>query len=108
MRRNTMYKGFSENDTTIIDFWNIIESFSNDKQRKLLQFITGSNRVPFEGFSKLSPLLTIQKIDDDTNKLPSASTCFNLLKLPDYNNDNMLKNKLEIVLEEGLTGFSYS
>lgn len=109
MRRNTKYTfGFSESDSTIIDFWNIIESFSNEKQRKLLQFVTGSNRVPFEGFSKLSPLLTIQKVDNDSNKLPSASTCFNLLKLPDYKNYDTLKNKLEMVLEEGLTGFSYS
>ena len=57
-----------------------------DERRKLLQFVTGSPKLPVGGFRALSPPLTVVRksgaeVDMD---LPSAMTCYNYLKMPNY------------------------
>ena len=37
----------------------------------------------------------------DADRLPSASTCFNLLKLPNYNKKATLRQKLKLAMESG-------
>jgi ubiquitin-protein ligase E3 C len=69
--------------------------------------MTGSPRVPVGGCANFHPHLQIQLIKDN-RKLPSASTCFNLLKLPVYADEQTLKQKLEWATTEGLTGFALS
>lgn len=74
----------------------------------LLQFVTGSRRVPLGGFGALHPQFTIQRIAD-LDRLPSASTCFSLLKLPDYGPDEeTILERLRVVLRESLEGFAFS
>jgi len=48
------------------------------------------------GFSSLQPRFTISKMDvaDANSKLPTSSTCFNILRLPAYSNEKTLKAKL--------------
>jgi hypothetical protein len=36
------------------------------------------------GFQQLNPKFGIRSSGNDTTRLPSASSCFNLLKLPEY------------------------
>jgi ubiquitin-protein ligase E3 C len=43
--------------------------------------------------------------DKRTDRLPTASTCMNLLKLPPYTSMSVLKQKLLIAIEQGNTGF---
>jgi hypothetical protein len=65
--------------------------------------VTGSGVVPVGGFKNLqgmqsSQLFTIQKVPDRT-QLPSASTCVNMLKLPDYATYEELETKFLIALK---------
>ena len=79
-----------------------------------MQFVTGSSRVPAGGIKELNPPFTIQLVRGTANlppeawKLPSASTCFNLLKLPPYEDFEMLESKLSLSVLEGSVGFAFS
>jgi ubiquitin-protein ligase E3 C len=78
-------------------FWNIVEKeLTDDDKGKLLKFVTSCQRQPLMGFKNLNPPFTISKMDTDRpdEKLPTASTCFNILRLPGYSNAKVMKEKL--------------
>lgn len=59
------------------------------------------------GLGELEPPFTIQRLAG-AEKLPSASTCFNLLKLPEYTELETLQQKLRLSISEGSVGFAFS
>lgn len=89
----TEYDGGYTIDTPVVRwFWEIAHSLSSDSQRKLLQFATGSDRVPVGGLSKLK--LIIARNGPDSDRLPTAHTCFNVLLLPEYESKDKLHDRL--------------
>ncbi|CAG9821223.1 unnamed protein product [Phaedon cochleariae] len=107
---NTLYKGdFHSNHIVIQWFWRVVLSFSNEMRARLLQFVTGTSRVPMNGFKELygsngPQLFTIEKWGSPEN-FPRAHTCFNRLDLPPYESYTHLKDKL-IKAIEGSQGFA--
>jgi len=100
--------GYHESQPYIQDFWDILENeLSPEQQRKFLRFMTSCSRQPLLGFSSLEPFPAIQQIrlqDDERSKnsrLPTSSTCMNLLKLPNYQDRALLKEKLIAAVESG-------
>ncbi|KAF5287693.1 hypothetical protein FQA39_LY15793 [Lamprigera yunnana] len=90
---STEYDGGYTNESAIIkDFWSIVHSLSIEDKQKLLQFTTGSDRVPLGGLSKLK--LVIARNGPDSDRLPTAHTCFNILLLPEYVSKDKLKDRL--------------
>ncbi|VDM95290.1 unnamed protein product [Thelazia callipaeda] len=84
----------SEHDQLYIEqFWKVINGFSAGNKKKLLKFITGCPRPPIMGFKTLTPPMGIQLVHD-VDKLPTAATCMNLLKLPLYKDAETLHQKL--------------
>lgn len=62
----TEYDGGYTIDTPVVRwFWEIAHSLSSDSQRKLLQFATGSDRVPVGGLSKLKLIIARNGPDSD-------------------------------------------
>lgn len=57
----------------------------------IIRFVTSCERSPPLGFSQLTPLFTIHYVPlgRGEKRLPTASTCFNMLKLPDYSSYNI-------------------
>jgi E3 ubiquitin-protein ligase HUWE1 len=53
LRRNTTYGNYKVTDETIISFWNVLNSFSKKEVALFLQFVTGSSKVPLDGFQSL-------------------------------------------------------
>ncbi|KFM81417.1 Ubiquitin-protein ligase E3A, partial [Stegodyphus mimosarum] len=89
----TEYDGGYLSDTPIIKwFWELVHEFSLEQKRKLLQFTTGSDRVPVGGLSKLK--LVIARHGPDSDRLPTAHTCFNVLLLPEYGTKEKLEERL--------------
>lgn len=87
----------------------IVESYSSEMRARLLQFVTGSSRVPLQGFRALQGstgavgprLFTIHLTTDvPTQNLPKAHTCFNRIDLPPYENYQLLYDKLTQAVEE--------
>ena len=50
-RKNTEYKNYLPNNRIIIWFWRLVLSFCDEKRSRLLQFVTGTSRVPMNGFA---------------------------------------------------------
>jgi len=103
-RKNTNYKGdYHANDKVIQWFWKAILTFDREMRTRFLQFVTGTSRVPMNGFSELwgsngPQLFTIERWGTP-DKLPRAHTCFNRLDLPPYNSFEDLKSKLLLAIE---------
>lgn len=86
-----------------------VESYSSEMRARLLQFVTGSSRVPLQGFRALQGstgavgprLFTIHLTADvPTQNLPKAHTCFNRIDLPPYETQQLLYDKLTQAVEE--------
>ena len=94
-------------------FWEIVESWGDAHRQLLLLFVTSTSRGPLLGFGDLHPSFAIQmtQVDpqaaDSEIPLPSASTCFNLLRLPHYASREIMKRKLEMAINSG-AGFEMS
>lgn len=104
MRANTRYVGgYVGMDRNIVRFWNVVKSFSPREQAELLRFVTSCERPPPLGFASMNPPFTIQRVGilRDGDKLPSASTCFNILKLPTYSSEKVLKERLLYAIKSG-------
>ncbi|KAL7303182.1 hypothetical protein TKK_0004385 [Trichogramma kaykai] len=84
--------GYTAESDTIRNFWTVAHALSAENQRRLLQFTTGSDRVPVGGLSRLK--LVIARHGEDTDRLPIAHTCFNVLLLPDYCTLEKLQDRL--------------
>lgn len=95
LRNNTQYGGLYDNhEATIQAFWRVVNSFTQDQRRALLRFATSCSRPPLLGFKELVPNFAIRDAGSDENRLPTASTCVNLLKLPRYQSERTLREKL--------------
>ncbi|XP_051553164.1 E3 ubiquitin-protein ligase HECW1-like isoform X1 [Myxocyprinus asiaticus] len=107
-RNNTEYRGgYHDGHIVIRWFWGAVERFNNEQRLRLLQFVTGTSSVPYEGFTVLRGSnglrrFCIEKWGKITS-LPRAHTCFNRLDLPPYPSYTMLYEKLLIAVEETST-----
>lgn len=60
-----------------------MESYSEEDERRLLSFVTGSDRVPIKGLGALVPPFALVK-NGDEDRLPTAHTCFNVFMMPAF------------------------
>lgn len=95
LRRNVVYGGgYTEEDQTIKDLFEILHEFNHENRSKFIKYVTSSSKQPLLGFKELDPHFGIFNAGADTNRLPTASTCVNLLKLPNYKDKDQLRRKL--------------
>ncbi|KAK6940269.1 E3 ubiquitin ligase, domain of unknown function DUF908 [Dillenia turbinata] len=112
MRANTEYSGYSAASPVIQWFWEVVQDFSKEDKARLLQFVTGTSKVPLEGFSALqgisgSQKFQIHKAYGSPDHLPSAHTCFNQLDLPEYPSKQHLEERLLLAIHEANEGFGF-
>lgn len=85
--------GSEPKDEAAIDwFWESFAAATPQDQRRLLSFITGSDRIPAMGAATL--VIKISCLGEDTERYPTARTCFNMLNLFKYKS----REKLETLL----------
>uniref|UniRef100_A0A8C2EBT2 HECT-type E3 ubiquitin transferase n=1 Tax=Cyprinus carpio TaxID=7962 RepID=A0A8C2EBT2_CYPCA len=107
-RNNTEYRGgYHDNHIVIRWFWAAVERFNNEQRLRLLQFVTGTSSIPYEGFASLRGSngprrFCVEKWGKITS-LPRAHTCFNRLDLPPYPSFHMLYEKMLTAVEETST-----
>lgn len=133
LRRHTQYYGGYHNNHKVINWlWDVLSSDFTPQERCLfLKFVTSCSKPPLLGFAHLEPPFSIRCVevsdDQDTGdtvgsvlkgffnikkkeaggRLPTSSTCFNLLKLPNYSKKSILRDKLRYALHSH-SGFEIS
>lgn len=107
LRANTVLLGFKESDETIQNFWEVLHELTDEQKSQFLKFVTSAPKAPLLGFRALTPNFAIRNAGDDRNRLPTASTCINLLKLSDMKSKELLKQKLLESIANGI-GFELS
>ncbi|XP_072307055.1 ubiquitin-protein ligase E3C [Eucyclogobius newberryi] len=108
LKQFTNYSGgYTATHPVIQIFWEVVESFTDEEKRKLLKFVTSCSRPPLLGFKELYPAFCIHNGGSDLERLPTASTCMNLLKLPEFCDQHLMRNKLLYAIESS-AGFELS
>ncbi|XP_051968768.1 ubiquitin-protein ligase E3B-like [Xyrauchen texanus] len=133
LKKHTVYYGgFHSSHRVILWLWDILSNdFTPEERAMFLKFVTSCSRPPLLGFAYLKPPFSIRCVevsdDQDTGdtlgsvlrgfftirkkepggRLPTSSTCFNLLKLPNYSKKSILRDKLRYAISMN-TGFELS
>ena len=110
---NTEYEGYSPSDEIIINFWDIVKELPQEKLSRLLQFSTGSTRVPVGGFKSLQSNrgniapFSIYKMEYEKGKRNyiKARTCFNRINLPNFPDKEKLLEGINFVIDNEILGF---
>jgi len=96
--KNTVYGGgYNDRSPAIQWLWQLLQQFDTDDLGRFLMFATSCSRPPLLGFKTLYPNFCIHLVPDAT-RLPTASTCANLLKLPNYRSFEDLQQKLTLAI----------
>lgn len=104
--------GYDAGSAQVRWFWELVAAYSDEERAALLQFATACPRPPLLGFRHLHPPFCIQRValpggGGGDARLPTASTCMNLLKLPAYASKEVMAEKLKYTLAAN-TGFDLS
>ncbi|CAG2109884.1 unnamed protein product, partial [Medioppia subpectinata] len=113
LKANTEYHKYQSSSLQIQWFWRALRSFDQADRAKFLQFVTGTSKVPLQGFGALEGMNGSQKFqihrdDRSTDRLPSAHTCFNQLDLPAYETYDKLRLMLLKAIQECSEGFGFA
>ncbi|KAH3752596.1 hypothetical protein DPMN_187217 [Dreissena polymorpha] len=133
LRKHTQYYGGYHNNHKVVNWlFEILEKdFTPTDRAAFLKFVTSCSKPPLLGFAHLEPPFSIRCVevsdDQDTGdtvgsvlkgffnigrrepvgRLPTSSTCFNLLKLPNYQKKSTMRDKLKYAIHSN-TGFELS
>ncbi|KAI1132891.1 hypothetical protein F5Y10DRAFT_171557 [Nemania abortiva] len=108
LRRVARYSGWDANHPTIRDFWSVVKKFDDRMRRKLLEFVTSSDRLPVGGAAHIQ--FVIQKNGEEEGvgaRLPTAYTCYGHLLLPEYRDKEVLRERLSMAVENA-EGFGFA
>uniref|UniRef100_H2YD21 E3 ubiquitin-protein ligase n=1 Tax=Ciona savignyi TaxID=51511 RepID=H2YD21_CIOSA len=105
--------GYSHESEAVKTLFRVLSQYDAAEQRAFLQFVTGSPHLPVGGLRALHPPLTVVRktCDENTSSdsyLPSVMTCVNYLKLPEYSNENVMRERLHKAAQEGQKSFLLS
>lgn len=103
-QKNTVYRNCTKTSKQVVWFWQAVKSFDDEKRARLLQFVTGTCRLPVGGFAELigsngPQKFCIDKVGKET-WLPRSHTCFNRIDIPPYKSYEQLLEKLTFAIEE--------
>ncbi|CAJ1036953.1 Tetratricopeptide repeat/Protein tyrosine kinase/Protein kinase domain [Leishmania utingensis] len=95
------FQGFDSTSNTPKYLKEVLLDMSQNNLRRFLQLCTATAAVPVNGAVKKIKVL---RCSDET-RLPVGHGCTNQLDLPDYNDKQVIKEKLEIALAHASDGF---
>ena len=106
IRAYTIYQGKIDGASKIVLwFWQLLRDMEVEDKMKLLKFVTGSDRVPLDGFHPPFNITDGEDMTDDM--LPRAHTCFNQIVLPRYKAYRVMKEKVKVAIDN-TEGFDLS
>ncbi|MCJ1309078.1 hypothetical protein MMC25_002733 [Agyrium rufum] len=112
-KNNTDYHNYQASSAQIQWFWRAVRSFDKEERAKLLQFVTGTSKVPLNGFKELEGMNGFSKFNihrdyGNKDRLPSSHTCFNQLDLPEYESYENLRKQVYTAMTAGSEYFGFA
>jgi hypothetical protein len=102
IRAYTVYQGssieFSETCEQVIWLWQVVRDFDANRRQKFLAFVTGTSRLPLDGYSP--PFNVTEGCDMVVDSLPKSHTCFNQLVIPHYSSVGIMRARILFAIEE--------
>lgn len=113
LKANVEYTGYTASSPQMNWFWRCVGKMDQEDLARLVMFVTGTSKVPLEGFSQLQGMnggqkFQIHRVGGDTMRLPSAHTCFNQLDLPEYSTAEILSERVLRAIRECSVGFGFA
>lgn len=105
LARVARYVGWNATHSAVKDFWEIVHEYDDGRKRKLLEFVTASDRVPVGGMENVQ--FTLQQNGVGDSHLPTSYTCYGVLLLPAYSGKAVMKEKLQMALDNA-KGFGFA
>ncbi|KAF1345494.1 hypothetical protein BDV97DRAFT_49577 [Delphinella strobiligena] len=112
-KNNTEYHNYQPTSPQIQWFWRAVRSFDKEEKAKLLQFVTGTSKVPLNGFKELEGMngfsrFNIHRDFGNKERLPSSHTCFNQMDLPEYESYEQLRQAMYTAMTQGSEYFGFA
>ncbi|KAI0142919.1 hypothetical protein GGR57DRAFT_375234 [Xylariaceae sp. FL1272] len=107
LKRAVRYVGWDAGHSTIRDFWSVVKTYDERMRRKLLEFVTASDRVPVGGVQNVQFVIQRNGSEDEGGHLPTAYTCYGTLLLPEYPDKEVLRERLGMAIENA-QGFGFA
>ncbi|KAF6240754.1 hypothetical protein HO173_001427 [Letharia columbiana] len=112
-KNHTEYHNYQASSPQIQWFWRAVRSFDKEERAKLLQFVTGTSKVPLNGFGQLEGMngfsrFNIHRDYGNKDRLPSSHTCFNQLDLPEYESYEALRQQVYTAMTAGSEYFGFA
>lgn len=116
LKGNVEYTGYTRSSAQVDWFWTFVSQLGREDLARLVMFVTGTSKIPIEGFAALQGMNGPQKFhihrvscaSGPFFPLPSAHTCFNTLDLPQYPSAEILNKQLLCAIREGSEGFGFA
>lgn len=107
------YHNYQPSSQQIQWFWRAVRSFDKEERAKLLQFVTGTSKVPLNGFKELEGMNGVSRFNihrdyGRPDRLPSSHTCFNQLDLPEYESYDILRKQILKAITAGSDYFGFA
>ena len=99
-KNHTNYDGYNKDEQIIKWFWEWFENISEEDKYKYLRFVSGRTRLPQTSLGYNYSHI-INKISNK-ELYPTSHTCFFTLHLPNYENKNILNEKLDYAIENSV------
>lgn len=132
-KSNTELHNYSASSPQIQWFWRAVRSFDKEERAKLLQFVTGTSKVPLNGFKELEGMNGVSRFNihrdyGSKDRLPTTHTCFNRkfcccllstifqmltsmkteLDMPEYDSYETLRQRLIVAMTAGSEYFGFA
>ncbi|RGP79709.1 e3 ubiquitin- ligase huwe1 [Fusarium longipes] len=112
-KSNTEYHNYTPSSQQIQWFWRALRSFDKEERAKMLQFVTGTSKVPLNGFKELEGMNGVNRFNihrdyGNKDRLPSSHTCFNQLDLPEYESYDHLRSQIMKAITAGSEYFGFA
>ena len=98
LRERTIYDQCEPDSPIILNFWKALESFTEEEKSKYLRFVSGRCKLPDPRNIIILHKITMIRGKDPDKKMPTSSTCYFTLNLPNYSTYEILRDKLRYVI----------
>ncbi|KAJ8603232.1 hypothetical protein CTAYLR_003818 [Chrysophaeum taylorii] len=110
-KANTTYRRLAPDARRVEHFWKFVEEGDDARRTRLLQWSTGTARLPAGGFKHLQGTnghrrtFELAGLEGGDAVLPRAHTCFNRIDLPAYSTYDTFVFVFSSILDNDITGF---